>query len=496
MSNILKNIIKCRYIYRRNVMRTIAEYFNGVKEETPKWLKEYKKGDKPTFKEIFNAGRIVYYPGAGYDGQPIKTFNIAHYAHAFFYVDYGISREQILEALTDDHALNGYKNIGIIEYQEKDMSPHGWKRHYTLTPEEMREMESLHISSSGSYCLVFVFEREANLTDEHGCDRFAVITLKGDAIATYDALFVNNNKVPDVLILQDHGYGCNYNCFGRGGALNQIADAVKQYPPYMMVADGTRPWKYYDKIPNLHHALSTSMRWLYNFQQEKKDIDDPLYNFLVNNNNPLDEEIKRLARYRGIRYTIEESDIRALIKKYFSKDSVPGTCSFFNGNYEVWTKCFASSTLADTYVDPLMLDPFIARYIIAINKIGIKTCFSCDGWHTDPKKNKIVIIFKEHYSKVYHKVIYEKYSKHYLMWNYNEPGNAISIWLPKEDDSKLEMYDCINKDAEFFEENEERLFNLKKELVKKLKGRSKNNLNNDQIERLFKQTLKELLRYN
>ena len=245
-------------------MISIKEYFQNVREQTPKWLKEYKNGNKPSFKEIFNAGRIVYYPGSGYDGQPIKTFNIAHYAHTFFYVDYLVTKESIINALSEEGALNGYKNIGIIEYQEKDLSPHGWKAHYHPSREDIEALRMLRDDvTSGCYCLVFIFEREDNLTDEHGCDRFAVITLKGDAIATYDALFANNNKVPDVLILQDHGFGCNYNYYGRGGALNQIADAVKQYPLFIMVADNTAPWDHYEKVPNLEHAYSGHLRWLY-----------------------------------------------------------------------------------------------------------------------------------------------------------------------------------------------------------------------------------------
>lgn len=244
-------------------MKSIKEYFKDATEQTPNWLKEYKKGDKPAFKEIFNGGRIVYYPGSGYDGQPIKTFNIAHYAHTFFYVDYLIDRENIINALTEDHAFNGYKNIGIIEYQERDLSPRGWTPHYHPTPEEMEDMRYHHANSGDSYCLVFVFEREPNLDGEHGCDRFAVVTLKADGIATFDALFANNHKAPDVLILQDHGFGCNYNYFGRGGALNQIADATNCYPLFTMVADNTDSWENYEKVPDVHHALGSHMRWLY-----------------------------------------------------------------------------------------------------------------------------------------------------------------------------------------------------------------------------------------
>ena len=111
-------------------MKTIAEFFKDLREPTPKWIKEYKNGDKPSFKEIVNSGRVVFYPGARYDGQPIKTFNIAHYAHIFFYVDYLTTKEEIKDILLRDNTIKGYKNIGIIEYQERELSPRGWTPHY------------------------------------------------------------------------------------------------------------------------------------------------------------------------------------------------------------------------------------------------------------------------------------------------------------------------------------------------------------------------------
>lgn len=245
-------------------MRTIAEYFKDVVEMTPRWLKNYKNGDKPAFEEIFNSGRIVYYPGAEYDGQPIKTFNVAHYAHLFFYVDYGVSRERIIEELTKDNALNGYKNIGIIEYQERELSPRGWTQHYRPTPEETMRMRQ-YARTNDPYCLVFVFEEEPDLPYEHGCDRFAVLYLKADGIAAYDALFANNKKAPDVVILHDHHFGYTYTSYGEDGALNQVAAATNCYPPFAMIAENTRPWNNYEKIPNLHHALHGIKRWLYKY---------------------------------------------------------------------------------------------------------------------------------------------------------------------------------------------------------------------------------------
>lgn len=55
-----------------------------MKDEMPKWLRYHQKGMKPNVADFF-ASRVVYYPGAGIDGQPVRTFNSTHSAHCYFH---------------------------------------------------------------------------------------------------------------------------------------------------------------------------------------------------------------------------------------------------------------------------------------------------------------------------------------------------------------------------------------------------------------------------
>lgn len=247
-------------------MLTIKEYFQGVKEATPEWLNNFKQGNKPSFDTILSS-RVVYYPGAEFDGQPIKTFNNAQYAHVFFYVDYNVEKDTLLEKVSEDNAFKGYRKIGTIEYQESDITPQGWRPHYMPSKEQLEEMNNF-IRTHTSYCLVFVFERTEEYTDEHGTNRFAVICLKADGIATYDAVFANRRKAPALLILQDHGFGGNYNWFGRDGALNKVAKATDCFPQYILCADNTQIWENYDRVENVQHAFNSAhMRWLYKYNR-------------------------------------------------------------------------------------------------------------------------------------------------------------------------------------------------------------------------------------
>ena len=246
-------------------MMTIEEYFSltNDKEVTPNWLKKYDPNNKPTFHTVMFGGRNLYYPGSGYDGQPIKTFNRAHHLHKYFYIDYGIDKDEIIKELSRNNALKGYKKIDMIEYREEDLTPNGWQPHYQPTERDVQIMEDFDIRANNPYCLVFIFERMEGYSFKHGCERFAVVCIKGDGIATYDALFANKNKAPDVLVLQDHGFGGNYNVFGRGGALEQIAKETDCFPEYILCADNTNIWEGYNLLSNVQHVGISQKRRIF-----------------------------------------------------------------------------------------------------------------------------------------------------------------------------------------------------------------------------------------
>ncbi len=58
----------------------LCAYLRGFCEEIPAWLGQFRKGD--TFpRQQFFASRVVYYPGAGNDGRPVRVFGSTHAAH-------------------------------------------------------------------------------------------------------------------------------------------------------------------------------------------------------------------------------------------------------------------------------------------------------------------------------------------------------------------------------------------------------------------------------
>ena len=210
------------------------DYLMEFREEVPQWLREYKPGDQVDFSEFMSC-RVGYYPGAGFDGNLIKVGNRSHSVHCFMHADYGILKEEMEKHLAKGECIAGYHSIGRVDWSDKiHVGGH----------EGFREGQD-------PYCFMEVFERNPDKDNSWGASRFAVVFIYADAIETYKELFVNRyNKAPWIFLLQDHGFGGNYDMFGRGGALDSIIRrGVK--PKFVICAENTRVWGGYYRMDSV-----------------------------------------------------------------------------------------------------------------------------------------------------------------------------------------------------------------------------------------------------
>ena len=207
---------------------------------------------------------------------------------------------------------------------------------------------------------------------------------------------------------------------------------------------------------------------------------------LIKKEDNVHDSINALSIFRGLDNNSFEMDIDTFLSKYFPKDSVKNYCLYHFDHFEKWAKCFAAKPLYGIRVNPTKLEPFVTRYVNAINGIGSKTYESCDGWHFEKDKSKeLYIIFKDRYSRIWHKVVSQLFlaEKSEVAWKYN--GNKMFVPLPDSDLGKLKIYILINKEAELFEEIGSYILNLKKNVIAKMKNEIKNPLSDELIEKRF-----------
>ena len=209
---------------------TVQDYLKEYKEEIPQWLIDYKPGDQVTFDEFMKC-RVGYYPGAEFDGNLVKVGNQSHSVHCFLHADYGVSRAEMEKHLAKPGCLAGYHSIGRVDWSDTvKVDGHlGWRQ---LEP----------------YCFMEIFERDRDKDDSWGAERLAVTFLFADGIHAYEQLFVNQyKKAPWLFLLQDHGFGGNYDKFGRGGSLDRIIQkGVK--PEFVICGVNTDIWSGYFRI--------------------------------------------------------------------------------------------------------------------------------------------------------------------------------------------------------------------------------------------------------
>lgn len=224
----------------------MINYLKQHKEAIPSWLKNYEEGMNVTFDTIMD-GRVGYYPGSGFDGNLVAVANKAHCVHSFLHVDYLVKKEELINMMDED-AFNGYHSIGRIEWTEQDIMPNG---QYPVTINYKPRLDPMFYvdKSIEPYCFTEILERNADKDDEWGAERFAITFLLADGIATYFQLFVKQYvKAPWVFLLQNHGFGCNYDSFGKNGFLDAIIRESNIRPEFVICATNTPIWDGYRRV--------------------------------------------------------------------------------------------------------------------------------------------------------------------------------------------------------------------------------------------------------
>lgn len=210
----------------------------------PEWLRLVER-DAPDAKrvcQLFLSSRLVFYPGSGFDGGPIAAFNRAHAAHCYVYVDYDVSRQELEDRIRD--GFRGYASLTRIEVSQSDLVDR-W------VPHDQRARGARTISPARPSGFIEVFERNADLQDTHGAERFAVLFLLADAYDAFNALFVHERAFPApfCVVVEDHAFGGNYDSFGRGGILERLAQKADAQPSLLLAGSQKIVWDGFMRCP-------------------------------------------------------------------------------------------------------------------------------------------------------------------------------------------------------------------------------------------------------
>ena len=238
-------------------MQKISHYLYQYKEDVPQWLLNYREGMPIYFADIMS-GRVGYYPGSYIDGHLVAISNQAHCVHSFLYVDYSL----------DTQGFRGYHSIGRIHWTWRDIVSSATCS-FSLAKYNYRPVHTTHLVTKREipYCLTEILERDGDRGDEWGAKRIACTFLFADGIAAYFYIFVQQyRKAPWIFLLQDHGFGQNYDRFGKGGLLDAIITKEHIWPKFVLCGADSDIWDGYTQVEGLlptYGGMHNSKRHLF-----------------------------------------------------------------------------------------------------------------------------------------------------------------------------------------------------------------------------------------
>lgn len=202
-------------------------------------------------KEFFS-NPVGFYPGSGNDGFMIEILNRARACRHFLYVDYlHFEKTRLIENFKSEasgHVFKGYKLESIEDLTKESLFA---GTHTPSVEFDVRSMKKF-CSTEESFAIVATFIRDTS-DESIGHDWFKVLIIGGDAIATYDVLFSEQNAnypSPIVVLIEDYGFGSNYDKFGHGGLLERIVLRQNRRPQFAIFGN-TDPWDGYFLLPNV-----------------------------------------------------------------------------------------------------------------------------------------------------------------------------------------------------------------------------------------------------
>jgi len=180
----------------------------------PEWLNEISQDNIHSIS--FDVKKILqdslYYPAAGFDGNPIKYFSKNTYS--FIYVDYSVRKENLLKKFT-------YSIVARRSLTEKELAPNGWSPDFNSS---FGNPAKFIRNIAEPFCEWIIFKS--------GGLNFSLIYLCADGVATYQALYIKNNIKPKFLaFIQPGTIHGNWTDFTNPNSL--IAKSVISNPAGM-----------------------------------------------------------------------------------------------------------------------------------------------------------------------------------------------------------------------------------------------------------------------
>lgn len=209
---------------------------------------DFKPG-APFPREDFFASRILYYPGSGTDGRPIKYFGRAHATHCFVYVDYWVPQKEVFDQLSKRENSKHPEGYRLLESQLLDWCDITNKNEqsYPSTRDPV-DFYATH-RHEPPFVMWAVMERLDSYDDDHGPMRWSMLHIGHDAFASFDALFCQSGQNPPYAVMLDDANYVNTQFGGKDSLLWKMVNKRSEQPPkWILSGKNTAAWPGYQLV--------------------------------------------------------------------------------------------------------------------------------------------------------------------------------------------------------------------------------------------------------
>jgi hypothetical protein len=200
-------------------------------QDMPNWLTDINKDSEFNIKQLLD--KSIYYPASNTDGRVFEA--LAGSGYSFVYVDPNISNTDLKQQL---NLVAGYDVILSREINKDQLcfNPYNPVLPIPLVDEDPNKiMLSKKITPYAHWA---VFQRRAHTDPGHGPERFSLLFIAGEGVATYQAIYFSNRCRPMGIVLKGHsGFAGNWTRFEKQNGIFErtVMANPAGFPDYLFV---------------------------------------------------------------------------------------------------------------------------------------------------------------------------------------------------------------------------------------------------------------------
>jgi hypothetical protein len=213
--------------------------------DPPDWLSRI---DAETIRGTFPLDDILrnslYYPAAGYDGDPVAY--LAGNILSFVYIDYCVSRDELSQNLNDS-GFSGYRIVAQRAINLQELGRHAGD--FPLPPRGSTAAKYIDCMKE-PFCEWIIFERAVGMPANHGPARFSFLYICAEGVAAFRTLYVAHRIRPAAIAIIQPGTGFGSNWTNFNDPNGPLARAVSDNPagkPAVLLTGGAGGREFYQQ---------------------------------------------------------------------------------------------------------------------------------------------------------------------------------------------------------------------------------------------------------